>query len=128
MPRKFKVVTAVAPAGALGLSAVVAWPRLSGSNTTATPAGERASVTPTKPAVIGAQAQGSTAQIIANAETVQPGGIILFQDGYQSTLDALPKIVDNLAPRALCAGKIAPSPDPIVTGWDQTFYARVVHW
>jgi peptidoglycan/xylan/chitin deacetylase (PgdA/CDA1 family) len=264
MQRKFKVGAAVAAACALGLSALVAWPRLSGANTAASPAGDNAPAMPVKPAVIptdpsprplqcpngyvaltfddgptqltpkllavlrklgvkatffdtGAHAhqypalvkqetyqgwvgnhsyshphlvalgepaafdellgtnqvlqgitgqsptlfrppfdninyqvdfdardlgmtsvewttdsydyaKATTAQIEANAEAVQPGGIILFHDGYQRTLDALPKIVDNLAARGLCAGKIVPSADPIVTSWDQTFYAKVVHW
>jgi peptidoglycan/xylan/chitin deacetylase (PgdA/CDA1 family) len=70
----------------------------------------------------------NAATIVANAETVAPGGIILFHDGYQATIDALPKIVDNLASRGLCAGQIVPSPDPIITSSDQSFYATVVHW
>jgi peptidoglycan/xylan/chitin deacetylase (PgdA/CDA1 family) len=70
----------------------------------------------------------STAKIVANAERVPPGGIILFHDGYTNTLDALPEIVDNLASRGLCAGEIVPSADPIVTSFGQTFYATVVHW
>jgi hypothetical protein len=36
--------------------------------------------------------------------------------------------VDNLAARGLCAGQIVHSAQPIVTSWDQTFYATVVHW
>jgi peptidoglycan/xylan/chitin deacetylase (PgdA/CDA1 family) len=70
----------------------------------------------------------STAQIEANAEKVPPGGIILFHDGYEATIKALPAIVDNLAARGLCAGKIVASAQPIITSWDQTFYATVVHW
>jgi peptidoglycan/xylan/chitin deacetylase (PgdA/CDA1 family) len=72
--------------------------------------------------------KASTAQIEANAEKVPPGGIILFHDGYQATIKALPAIIDNLAARGLCAGQIVRSAQPIVTSWDQTFYATVVHW
>jgi peptidoglycan/xylan/chitin deacetylase (PgdA/CDA1 family) len=70
----------------------------------------------------------STAQIVANAEKVPPGGIILFHDGNQNTINALPAIVDNLAHRGLGVGKIVYSPKPIITSWDETFYATVVHW
>ncbi len=68
------------------------------------------------------------AKIVANAEKVAPGGIILFHDGYQATIKALPAIVDNLASRGLCAGQILPSATPTVTSWDETFYAEVGHW
>jgi peptidoglycan/xylan/chitin deacetylase (PgdA/CDA1 family) len=72
--------------------------------------------------------QTSTAQIEANAEKVAPGGIILFHDGNERTIKALPVIVDNLAARGLCAGQIVSSAQPIVTSWGQTFNATVVHW
>lgn len=51
----------------------------------------------------------STAQIVAAANTLQPGGIILMHDAYQTTINAVPQIVANLAARGLCPGMISPS-------------------
>lgn len=65
----------------------------------------------------------TAAQIATTANTVQPGGILLMHDGYQTTLDALPRIVHALTDRGLCAGQIVPSAAPVVTWWGQTFYA-----
>jgi endo-1,4-beta-xylanase len=70
----------------------------------------------------------SAAQIESNAATVPPGGILLMHDGYQTTINALPTIIKNLAARGLCAGKVVPSPAPTINGWDETFYAMVGHW
>jgi hypothetical protein len=52
---------------------------------------------------------------------------LTFDDGYKATLDALPKIVDDLAGRGLCAGQIVPSRSPTITSWDQTYFAMVAH-
>ncbi|GAB7051579.1 polysaccharide deacetylase family protein [Catenuloplanes indicus] len=51
----------------------------------------------------------STAQIVAAANSLQPGGIILMHDAYQTTINAVPQIVANLAARGLCPGMISPS-------------------
>ncbi|MDP9795247.1 peptidoglycan/xylan/chitin deacetylase (PgdA/CDA1 family) [Catenuloplanes nepalensis] len=51
----------------------------------------------------------STAQIVAAANTLQAGGIILMHDAYQTTINAVPQIVANLAARGLCPGMISPS-------------------
>jgi peptidoglycan/xylan/chitin deacetylase (PgdA/CDA1 family) len=51
----------------------------------------------------------STAQIVQAASTLQPGGIILMHDGYQTTINAIPQIVQNLNSRGLCAGGISPT-------------------
>jgi endo-1,4-beta-xylanase len=62
----------------------------------------------------------STAQIVQAASNLQPGGVILMHDGYQTTINAIPQIVANLTSRGLCAGMIstttgqavAPETDP----------------
>jgi endo-1,4-beta-xylanase len=51
----------------------------------------------------------STAQIVQAASTLQPGGVILMHDGYQTTINAIPQIVANLTSRGLCAGMISTS-------------------
>jgi peptidoglycan/xylan/chitin deacetylase (PgdA/CDA1 family) len=51
-------------------------------------------------------AGASTAEIVAAAETVQPGGIVLMHDGYRTTVEAVPRIVRALAERGLRPGRI----------------------
>ncbi|MBN1172194.1 MAG: polysaccharide deacetylase family protein [Micromonosporaceae bacterium] len=51
----------------------------------------------------------STSQIVAAAGNLQAGGIMLMHDTYQTTRDAIPQIVTNLASRNLCAGMISPT-------------------
>ena len=54
----------------------------------------------------------SADEIVEAASTVQPGGVILMHDGgYQSTVDAVPRILDMLARRGLKPGRIEPGPD-----------------
>jgi len=48
-----------------------------------------------------------TADIVAAAETVEPGGIVLMHDGYRATVEAVPRIVRLLAERGLRPGRIA---------------------
>lgn len=54
-------------------------------------------------------AGASTAQIVQAAGTLQPGGVILMHDGFQTTINAVQQIVANLASRNLCAGMISPA-------------------
>jgi peptidoglycan/xylan/chitin deacetylase (PgdA/CDA1 family) len=55
-------------------------------------------------------AGASTAQIVAAAATLQPGGIILMHDaGFQTTVQAVPQILQGLSNRGLCPGKIVRS-------------------
>lgn len=70
----------------------------------------------------------STDTIVANALTVRPGGIILLHDGLQTTLAAIPKIVDGLAERGLCAGKIVRSATPVEAWPGLTFHAKAARW
>ncbi|MFI6582695.1 polysaccharide deacetylase family protein (plasmid) [Embleya sp. NBC_00888] len=70
----------------------------------------------------------STDDIVANALQVGPGGIILLHEGYQSTLAAIPRIVDGLAERGLCAGRIVPSTTPVQAWPGATYYATAAHW
>ncbi|GAA0423953.1 hypothetical protein Acor_44710 [Acrocarpospora corrugata] len=51
-------------------------------------------------------AGATTAEIVAAADTLQPGGIILMHDWAQPSVDAVPQIVSNLRKRGLCPGKI----------------------
>jgi peptidoglycan/xylan/chitin deacetylase (PgdA/CDA1 family) len=66
-----------------------------------------------------------TADIIAAAATLQPGGIILMHDWVQNSLDAVPAIAAGLASRGLCPGKIAFTPQAI-SGVGTTFHAIAV--
>lgn len=51
----------------------------------------------------------TTAQIVAAAGRLQNGDVILMHDQYQTTLQAIPLIAQNLKSRGLCAGMISPS-------------------
>ncbi|MFI1582697.1 polysaccharide deacetylase family protein [Embleya sp. NPDC020630] len=70
----------------------------------------------------------STDDIVANALTVRPGGIILLHEGYTTTLAAIPRIVEGLAERGLCAGRIVPSTTPVEAWPGTTFFATAAHW
>ncbi|MET7303272.1 polysaccharide deacetylase family protein [Embleya sp. NPDC005575] len=70
----------------------------------------------------------STDDIVANALRVQPGGIILLHEGYETTLAAIPRIIDGLAERGLCAGKIVPTTTPVEAWPGSTYYATAAHW
>ncbi|WP_035735896.1 polysaccharide deacetylase family protein [Glycomyces arizonensis] len=54
-------------------------------------------------------AGASTAQIVQAARGLQNGGVILMHDNYQTTIDAVPQIVADLASRGLCPGMISPA-------------------
>ncbi|WP_436791436.1 polysaccharide deacetylase family protein [Yinghuangia sp. YIM S10712] len=72
---------------------------------------------------------GVSAQEIAdNALQVQSGGIILLHEGYATTLAAIPLIVNGLAERGLCAGKIVPTDTPVEAWPGTTYYATAAHW
>ncbi|AZK47931.1 polysaccharide deacetylase family protein [Paenibacillus lentus] len=51
----------------------------------------------------------STAQIVAAAGRMQNGDVILMHEQYQTTLQAIPQIAQNLKSRGLCSGMISPS-------------------
>ncbi|WP_127529449.1 polysaccharide deacetylase family protein [Paenibacillus kobensis] len=51
----------------------------------------------------------STAQIVAAVGRMQNGDVILMHDQYQTTLQAIPQIAQNLASRKMCAGMISTS-------------------
>jgi peptidoglycan/xylan/chitin deacetylase (PgdA/CDA1 family) len=71
-------------------------------------------------------AGASTAEIVAAAATLQPGGIILMHDWAQASLDAVPQIAAGLASRGLCTGRIAFTPRDIPYGGNQVFHAVAV--
>jgi peptidoglycan/xylan/chitin deacetylase (PgdA/CDA1 family) len=59
-------------------------------------------------------------------DLLQPGGIILMHDGgYQTTIDAVPRVLAGLASRGLCPGKIVYTPADI-SGDGQIFHAVAV--
>lgn len=71
-------------------------------------------------------AGASTDEIVQAASTLQPGGIILMHDGgYQTTIDAVPRILADLASRGLCPGKIVYTSADI-SGDGQIFHAVAV--
>jgi peptidoglycan/xylan/chitin deacetylase (PgdA/CDA1 family) len=74
--------------------------------------------------------ESSVSEVVDRALQVQPGGIILMHDGYKRTLQALPAILDGLAARGLCTGKIVPdTADRWPDGWaDNTFRAKAGAW
>ncbi|WMT43555.1 polysaccharide deacetylase family protein [Paenibacillus sp. D2_2] len=51
----------------------------------------------------------STAQIVSAVGTMQNGDVILMHDQYQTTLQAIPQIAQNLKNRGLCSGMISTS-------------------
>lgn len=51
----------------------------------------------------------STQAIVNTASQMGNGSIILMHDGYQTTIQAVPQILNNLASRGLCPGKIVPN-------------------
>ncbi|OME88351.1 xylanase deacetylase [Paenibacillus sp. FSL A5-0031] len=51
----------------------------------------------------------TTAQIVAAAGRLQNGDVILMHDQYQTTLQAIPQIAQNLKSRGLCPGMISTS-------------------
>ena len=79
-------------------------------------------------------AGASTEQIRATARKARDGDIILMHDGYQSTVNAIPGILDDLAARGMCSGRIVRSTLPKQAwveykGDDHTFYnATATRW
>jgi len=74
--------------------------------------------------------EGPVSEVVERALAVQAGGIILMHDGKQRTVDALPAILDGLAERGLCAGRIVPSAtEHAPSGWDEnTYHAEAGPW
>jgi peptidoglycan/xylan/chitin deacetylase (PgdA/CDA1 family) len=68
----------------------------------------------------------TTQQIVDRALAVEPGGIILMHDGHQRTLDALPTILDALAERGVCFGRLVPdTAEHAPPEWDANTYKAV---
>jgi peptidoglycan/xylan/chitin deacetylase (PgdA/CDA1 family) len=70
-------------------------------------------------------AGASTAEIVAAAATLQPGGIILMHDWATASVEAVPQIAADLAARGLCPGRIAFTPKDIPYG-GTSFHAVAV--
>jgi peptidoglycan/xylan/chitin deacetylase (PgdA/CDA1 family) len=62
-------------------------------------------------------------EIVAAADTLQPGGIILEHDWAQNSIDALPIIVEHLKARGLCPGKIVFTPENVP--YSNTFFHAI---
>ena len=70
-------------------------------------------------------AGASVDEIVAAAETLQPGGIILMHDWPENTVAAIPRIAEVLAEKGMCAGRIAATAEE-VPGVGTTFHAVAV--
>ena len=79
-------------------------------------------------------AEATVPQMLAQGAKAKNGDILLFHDGYQSTVDALPKILDNFSSRGICSGRIVPTKVRQqawldYTGDDRTYYyAKAARW
>ena len=73
---------------------------------------------------------GATAdQITATALTARNGDIVLMHDaGYDTTVAALPAVIQGLADRGLCAGKIVKSATAVTAWPGMDFYAKASRW
>jgi peptidoglycan/xylan/chitin deacetylase (PgdA/CDA1 family) len=70
---------------------------------------------------------GATAtSITAALEGVRDQDIVLLHDGYDATVQAIPKIVRLLREKRLCTGKLANARTPIVSSWGDESYVEVV--
>ncbi|MBA9006730.1 polysaccharide deacetylase family protein [Thermomonospora cellulosilytica] len=67
-------------------------------------------------------AGATTAEIVAAARTLRPGGIMLMHDWSQASVDAVPQIVRELRARGLCTGRIVYTPQDVPFG-DTVFHA-----
>lgn len=74
-------------------------------------------------------AGASSDEIVASALTARPGGIVLMHDaGYATTVAAVPRIIDGLAARGLCAGRVVPTARTITAWPGTTFHAVAARW
>lgn len=74
-------------------------------------------------------AGASTEEIVEAALTARGGDIILMHDaGYGTTVSALPRIIDGLAVRGLCAGRIVGTTRPVEAWPGTVFYAKAARW
>jgi peptidoglycan/xylan/chitin deacetylase (PgdA/CDA1 family) len=79
-------------------------------------------------------AEATVPRMLAQAAKAKNGDILLFHDGYQSTVDAIPKILNNLSSRGICSGRIVPTKVRQqawldYTGDDRTYYyAKAARW
>jgi peptidoglycan/xylan/chitin deacetylase (PgdA/CDA1 family) len=78
------------------------------------------------------EATGS--EMVDKARHANDGDILLFHDGYQNTVEAIPKILDVFAQRGICTGRVAPTTIPKqawrdYSGDDKAFYfATATRW
>jgi len=72
--------------------------------------------------------------LIEMSAQAKNGDILLFHDGYESTVAAMPQVLANLSARGLCSGRIVPSTVPQQAwveydGDDRTYYnATTARW
>lgn len=68
--------------------------------------------------------------MLDQAEKARDGDILLYHDRYQSTVDAVPGVLDVLDRRGICAGRVLPSSTPKQAwldydGPDKTYFDAV---
>jgi peptidoglycan/xylan/chitin deacetylase (PgdA/CDA1 family) len=68
----------------------------------------------------------TTAATVAAAARVQPGGIIVLDDGVEATIRAVAPIVRELRRRGLCAGRVAAASRTVLAANGETFRAEAV--
>lgn len=66
------------------------------------------------------------ALVVRRALAVRPGGILLFNEGIDATIDAIPTIVRELRERGLCPGLLAAAKAPVTGAGGRTFQVQAV--
>ncbi|MEU5973744.1 polysaccharide deacetylase family protein [Streptomyces sp. NPDC047315] len=69
-----------------------------------------------------------TDEIVANALRVRAGGIVLLHEGPPATIAAIPKIVEGLEQRGMCAGRVVFSAMPVQAWPGMTYHAKAAPW
>lgn len=72
------------------------------------------------------EAGASVASITDAMAHVRDQDIVLLHDGYDTTVNAIPKIAGLLKAKRLCSGKLANAQTPIVSSWGDESYVKVV--
>lgn len=71
----------------------------------------------------------TTDEVVASVAGAVDGDVVLLHDaGHPATVEALPRILDDLRERGLCPGRVERTATEQVAWPGQTFAARVVAW
>jgi peptidoglycan/xylan/chitin deacetylase (PgdA/CDA1 family) len=72
---------------------------------------------------------GRSAHDVADAFRLARGGdIMLLHDGYETEVQAVPRIAQILRAKGLCAGRLVPSATPTTNSWGESFPVTVGPW